>query len=223
MSKTLALIHTSMVFLTKETMMQDLFKEIMPDVRLINIVDDSLLPDTMAAGHVTKACIDRMNHYVKAAEQTGADAVFSLCSSLGPAIDIARKTVDIPVVKIDDAMTQAAVEKGGIIGVMATVETTLEPTIALIQEKAAKAQKNIEIIPSLVEGAFEKLMAGDKDSHDFMVAEKAKSIKDQVDTIVFAQASMTRLASSISESTDLPVFTSPRLGIEYIHKVLQSV
>jgi Asp/Glu/hydantoin racemase len=65
-------------------------------------------------------------------------------------------------------------------------------------------------------------MAGDMDTHDAMVACKAESIKDQADTIVFAQASMTRLALPISESTGLPVYTSPRLGVEYVHKVLQS-
>ena len=35
MPKTLALIHTSMVFITVETMMQDILAEVMPDVRLL--------------------------------------------------------------------------------------------------------------------------------------------------------------------------------------------
>ena len=52
MSRTLALIHTSMVFITVETMMQEIFAEVMPDVRLINIVDDSLLPDVVATGEI---------------------------------------------------------------------------------------------------------------------------------------------------------------------------
>ena len=51
--KTLAVIHTSMIFIDVEPMMQDLFKELMPQVRLINIVDDSLLPDVMKAGKIT--------------------------------------------------------------------------------------------------------------------------------------------------------------------------
>ncbi len=203
--------------------MQDLFKEIMPEVRLINIVDDSLLSDTMSLGHVPQSCIDRMCHYVEAAEQTGADAILSLCSSLGPAIDVARERVSIPVIKIDDAMTQAAVEKGSRIGVMATVKTTLDPTIALLQQKAQATNKSIHILPALVEGAFERLIKGEKDLHDSMVTTQAESIKDQVDTLVFAQASMTRLAPGISDQTALPVFTSPRLGIEYVNQVLNTL
>ena len=56
MPKTLALIHTSMVFVNVETMMNDMFAEVMPDVRLINIVDDSLLPDVMETASLTTTC-----------------------------------------------------------------------------------------------------------------------------------------------------------------------
>ena len=66
--QTLALIHTSMVFLTVETMMKDLFAELLPGVRLINIVDDSLLADVMRAGQIPPAVASRMADYVVAAE-----------------------------------------------------------------------------------------------------------------------------------------------------------
>jgi hypothetical protein len=59
MTRTLALIHTSMVFITVETMMRDIFAEVMPDVRLINIVDDSLLPDVMETGKISPAVTRR--------------------------------------------------------------------------------------------------------------------------------------------------------------------
>src|SRR5581483_10481134 len=98
MSQTLALIHTSQVFLTVETMMKSMFAEIMPDVRLINILDDSLLPQCMSEQEITPAVTRRMCAYVVAAEVAGADAVLSLCSSLGPTIDVARKLVRIPVI-----------------------------------------------------------------------------------------------------------------------------
>ena len=105
MPQTLALIHTSQVFLTVETMMKGMFAEIMPDVRLINIMDDSLLPDCMAIRAITPEVTRRMCAYVVAAETAGADAVLSLCSSLGPTMDAARKLVRIPVIKIDDPST----------------------------------------------------------------------------------------------------------------------
>lgn len=223
MPQTLALIHTSFVFINVETMMRDMFAEIMPDVRLINIVDDSLLADVMAVGEIRSEVQQRMNHYVQAAALTGADAILSLCSSLGPTIDEARTLVSIPVIKIDDAMTEKAAREASRIGVMATVPTTLGPTVDLVQQKADALHKPVEIRRSLVSGAFQILMAGDKDKHDAMVSAAAQELAPSVDLIVFAQASMTRLAPRISGETGLPVLSSPRLAIEYTAQVLKQL
>jgi len=223
MPKTLACIHTSMVFVNVETMMNEIFKEVMPDVRRINIVDDSLLADVMAAGHITPAAAKRMCKYVEAAEQTGADAVLSLCSSLGPAIDAARKLVSIPVIKIDDAMTEEAARRANRIGVIATVTTTLGPTVDLIRSKAEEMKKQPHIEPILVDGAFQILMKGDKEVHDRMVIEAARRLAKEVDLIVLAQASMTRLVPSLSNIAGLDVLSSPRRAIEYTNRLLNSL
>ena len=221
--KTLAIIHTSMVFIDVEPMMKELFKELMPKVRLINIVDDSLLPDVMQAGEITPEVTSRMCDYVVAAEKTGADAILSLCSSLGPTIDVARGRVKIPVIKIDDAMAVKASETKQKIGVMATLVTTLSPTVELVKEKSKALENEIEITPCLVDGAFEKLMSGDKATHDQMVLHEAEKLAKSVDSIVFAQASMTRLAEAVAKATGKEVLTSPRLGITYMKSVLDSL
>lgn len=221
--KKLALIHTSMVFLKAETMMSQIFVEVMPEVELINIVDDSLLPDVMKVGTVTPPVERRMALYLQAAEETGADAIFSLCSSLGPAVDKAKAGVRVPVIKIDDAMTERAVRTARRIGVIATVGTTLGPTVNLILEKARDAGAEVEVKQVLVNGAFELLMAGKKEEHDEAVCRAAEEVAKSVETVVFAQASMTRLAPRVEELTHRPVLTSPRLGIEYVKQVLDSL
>jgi Asp/Glu/hydantoin racemase len=223
MPQTLALIHTSQVFLVVETMMKNLFAEIMPDVRLVNIMDDSLLPQCMGERGVGVGVTQRMCAYVSAAETAGADAVLSLCSSLGPTIDVARKLVRIPVIKIDDAHTEKAVRESRRIGVIATVATTVGPTVLLIKEKATALNKEVEIHESLSSEAFEALMRGEKDRHDAMVLDAASRLAPKVDVILFAQASMTRLAPAISEATGRTVLTSPRLAIEYTKRVLEGL
>jgi aspartate/glutamate racemase len=223
MQQTLALIHTSQVFITVETMMKDLFEEIMPDVQLVNIVDDSLLPAVMAEGSIPEAVTRRMAAYFQAAETAGADAALSLCSTVGPVVDVARGLVDIPIVKIDDAHTERAVQDADSIGVLATVATTLHPTIDLIRVKAAAIGKEVTIHQSLSNAAFETLMAGDKDRHDEMLVEAAKELAPRVDLILFAQASMTRLAPRVERETGLTVLTSPRLAIEYTKRVLDDL
>ena len=223
MSQTLALIHTSQVFITVETMMKQLFAEILPDTRLIHIMDDSLLPDVMREKRISADVTRRVCLYVMAAEATGADAVLSLCSSLGPAIDVARKMVKVPVIKIDDAHTEKAAREAARIGVMATVGTTLDPTCALIEEKALALGKTVEIHRSLSGAAFEALMRGEKEAHDRMVLAAAKELAPQVDLILFAQASMTRLAPAVEAETGLPVLSSPRLAIEHTRRVLDEL
>jgi Asp/Glu/hydantoin racemase len=220
MVKTLGLIHTSMIFINVETMIRDIFKEVMPDVRQINILDDSLLADVMARGFITNAVQQRMNMYIQCAALAGADAILSLCSSLGPAIDEARKLVNIPVIKIDDAMTEKAIHDASRIGVIATVATTLKPTVALLEEKSTILKKAVDIQPELVNGAFEILLSGDKARHDQMVSEAAARLADRAELLVLAQASMTRLAPRLEQETGLPVLTSPRLAIEYTKRVL---
>jgi Asp/Glu/hydantoin racemase len=221
MSQTIALIHTSQVFLSVETMMNPMFAEIMPEVRLVNILDDSLLPDVLAGNVVTPEVTKRMCLYVLAAEAAGADAVLSLCSSVGPAIDAARKMVKIPVIKIDDAHTEKAVRDARRIGVLATAPSTLGPTVALLREKAVAAGKEVEIQASLANSAFNALMRGDKNGHDQLVVEAAQKLAPRADLLLFAQASMTRLASRVEEATRLAVLTSPRLAIEYARRVLE--
>jgi Asp/Glu/hydantoin racemase len=217
---TLAVIHTSMVFVNTEPMMQNLFNELIPHVRVINIVDDSLLPDVMEAGQVTPNVTSRLCDYLVAAEKTGADAILSVCSSVGPAIDTARTRVSIPVIKIDDAMAKRAAESAQNIGVMATLETTMAPTVQLIREKADAADKAVVVTPGLLAGAFEKLMSGDKAAHDRMILDSARELAKSVDILVFAQASMARLAGEAAMATGKEVLTSPRLGISYVKSVL---
>jgi Asp/Glu/hydantoin racemase len=216
MTKRMAVLHTSFVFTNVEPVFKDLFKELIPDVEVIDFVDSHVLADVRKVGSVQESHISRMVHMAQAAEAAGADIIFSACSSLGPSMDVARKVVNVPIIKIDDPMTQRAVELGSTIGVMATVPTTLPPTVDLIQQWAAVAGKPVVVKQHLCEGAFDVLMGGDRERHDQMVLDGALQLAPQVDLIVLAQASMSRLAPMLSEKTGNVVLSSPRLAAEYV-------
>jgi hypothetical protein len=66
-------------------------------------------------------------------------------------------------------------------------------------------------------------MRGDREQHDAAVLAAARELAPRVDLLLFAQASMTRLAPVVQEATGLPVLTSPRLAIEYTKKVLDQL
>lgn len=216
MTRRMAVLHTSFVFTNVELVFKNLFKELIPDVEVVDFVDSHILADVRRVGQVEPRHIQRMCYMAQAAEAAGADLIFSACSSLGPSMDVARKLVNVPIIKIDDAMTQRAVELGSTIGVMATVPTTLAPTVDLIKQWAAAASKPVEVKQHLCEGAFDVLMNGNKDQHDQMVLDGALQLAPQVDLIVLAQASMSRLAPVLSEKTEKTVLSSPRLAVEYL-------
>lgn len=223
MKKRMAMLHTSFVFTSVEPVFKDLFQELIPDVEVIDFVDSHILADVRRVGKVQPSHIQRMCHMAQAAEAAGADLIFSACSSLGPSMDIARPLVNVPIVKIDDAMTQRAVELGSTIGVMATVPTTLQPTVDLIQHWAEVACKPVEVKQHLCEGAFDILMSGERERHDQMVLEGALQLAPLVDLIVLAQASMSRLAPMLSERTGKKVLSSPRLAAEDVKSQLEKL
>lgn len=203
------IVHTSFVSVDDLTA---LFHELGPEFQVRHIVDDSLLPEVLANGGVTKEVTSRICAYYKAAQEAGSDLVFNQCSSVGEAADIAATMIRTPVVKVDKKMAQVACETGTRIAVVATLETTLGPTCRLLESTAKEMQKEIVIEPLLVEGAFDKLIAGDRGQHNTMVLVAIKGALDRVDAVVCAQGSMVAILPELGE-TRIPVLTSPRMGV----------
>jgi len=217
MVKKVAVIHTSFVSLED---LKALFKEIIPQVKIINIVDDSLLSEVMEADGLTKAVTRRVCNYAIQAETLGVDVILNQCSSVGEAVDVAKKMLKVPYIKIDEAMAEEAVDKGGRITVVATVKSTIGPSTRLIQNIADKLDKKIEIKECLVDGALKVLVEeGDKAKHNKMVLTAIEKIEEESDVIVLAQGSMTVLLPYLKH-IKVPILTSPRSAVERVKEVL---
>lgn len=217
--KTVVAIHTAMPMVEPT---RELFSRHMPDVRLINIVDDSLIQDVIEAGEVPSAVEKRLINYYYSAIDAGADVIFNTCSSVGDIALKAKDLFDIPLVKIDDSMAEAAVQESSSIGVLATLPTTLSPTVRLIQHFAKKMGKEISIAEGLAAGAFQAVIAGDREKHDQLILDAAERIAGQVDLIVLAQGSMARMEDQIAQTTGKKVLSSPERGVLNVKEVLAS-
>jgi Asp/Glu/hydantoin racemase len=215
---TLALIHTSP---TLTPMFTALCTEQMPETKIFHMVDESLIKDTIREGHLRRITMRRLLGMIDSANLSGADAVMVTCSSIGPGTSIGQKLFDFPVIRVDEAMAEAAVRMGKKIGVMATLRTTLEPTIALLKEKAAAAGREIEIVSSLCDGAFEAVLSGDTATHDRILTEALLKDMQGVDLVVLAQASMARVVKTIPEGMlKVPVLNSPELAVRQASEVM---
>ncbi|HEY4358515.1 MAG TPA: aspartate/glutamate racemase family protein [Acidobacteriaceae bacterium] len=218
MNKTVYALHTGPVLVD---VLKQLFSELLPEARLVNIVDDGLLTDVRAAGGLTPALRRRTVGYGLIAEASGADAILNCCSSVGEAADVLATLVTIPLVKIDDKMAEAAVSQGARIAVLATVATTLDPTERLIHRKAEQAGRKIKTTRFLADSAFDALLSGNTQQHDGIVKAEIERAMTDHDVVVLAQGSMARLVPQVQSVSNVPVLSSPRLGVLALREALE--
>jgi Asp/Glu/hydantoin racemase len=121
------------------------------------------------------------------------------------------------VLRVDEPMVRKAVGIGKRIGVIATLPSTLDPTVALIRASG----KSVEIMPLVVDGAFDAVISGDGAKHDALVGAALRDMARKVDVIVLAQASMARVVEALKpEEKPVPILSSPRLAIEHLATLL---
>lgn len=199
----------------------ELLAKALPEWDRFHMADESLLKNTIRDGAMSKGTMRRLLTQIWSAADAGADAVVVTCSSLGSAVEAARPFCPVPLFRIDQGMAEEAVKRGRRIGVLATLNTTLAPTTALIEAvSAATGQEGRSIVSRVSEGAFERLRDGDAEGHDRAVAAALAEMAGEVDVIVLAQASMARALGSLSTPLGIPVLTSPELGIDHIRAAL---
>lgn len=216
--KRIALIHTvKSVLNTFEGRIRQTF----PDETLLihNLLDDFLASDPAVRGEFTQANLNRLHNDLKSAELTGADAVVVTCSTLTPGVKKIRPFIGVPVLSIDDAMCQKAVETGSRIHILATAQSTVEPTRSNLLYYAGKAGKELEITVQVCDEAYEAIKRLDQKTHDQVVLDAAKGIRD-CDAVVLAQASMAHLEQPVADLCGIPTLSSPSLCLEQLKETL---
>lgn len=194
------------------------FKNTKDDLEIYNILDDSLLKETLASGGPSVDVCKRMLNYAQAAEMSGADAVIVTCTSVNKATKAIKQFLNIPIINIEEPVAEMAVENGVKIGILATLPTSPKAIGDVIREKAAAKGKEIEIVECVVDGAFDVLCSGDRAKHDEMVCESLYKLAKEVDVIAFAQISMSLLKH---EEVEVPIYKIGPSGFEKIYSMIQ--
>ena len=196
------------------------FAELFPEAQLSNILDDSLLADLGANdGEVNPELLDRLASLVRYGQSAGADAVLLTCSSFGPAASGFQELVDVPFFRADDALVDAALERGSRIGVVATVPsavTTAEQALA-----AAAGGRSIQVTATLCAESFAALKTGDRDLADRLVAEAAAALAADCDVVILAQYSMTGAVAKLPPEVADRVLSSPHQGVMRLRSLLE--
>lgn len=217
----LALIHTGHVLIP---LFGRLCRELMPDTGVFHMLDESAIQNTIATGSMEKNTIRRVLTLIGAAHDAGAGVVLVTCSSIGPAVDIARQIYDFPVVRVDEPLAEEACRLGRRIGVVATLRSTLEPTTNLLRDTAARMGRAVEAIPCLCEGAYDAILAGNAPAHDAQLWAKVSEVAGKVDVVVLAQASMAGVLDRMPAiETSTPIVASPELAVRRAREVLRTL
>ncbi|MER6418661.1 aspartate/glutamate racemase family protein [Streptomyces sp. NPDC001137] len=201
----LALLHTSPAHIPVFEALRD---EHHQGLELRHFVDEELLARARREG--PEAVADEVRAVLDKAVGEGARAVLCTCSTIGGVAEAAAAGAGVPVLRSDRPMAAAAVAAGSRIVVLASVESTLGPTVALIEDEARRAGHPVEVRPRLVEGAWDRFAAGDGEGCARLVAAAAGAVTG-ADAIVLAQGSMAP-AQQLT-TTAVPVLSSPRPGL----------
>jgi len=197
----------------------DAFARLWPAARIADLTDAALADDLAEAGALTDAFSARMTALVEYGVANGADGVLFTCSAFGSAIEAARNGVQVPVLKPDEAMIEAALERGSRIGGLATFEPTITSLAAELETAAEAGGLNPEIELRHVAGALDALNAGRADDHHRLVADAAAGMKG-VDVLVLAQFSMVGARDAAEQASGVPVLTAPDEAVRKLKGLL---
>lgn len=213
MGKKAAFFHTT---LATPAPMKAAFHERYPEAELITILEDGVLPEVIANdGLPTPSIVKRLVEYGAIAQEQGAAVFVCMCTTLGIAVREAQKAVAIPMLTIDGPMLKKAVETGSKIGMLITFPPTECTSKAAALAFAADCEREVTVDVIVVDGARDALNAGDKQTHDRLIAEKAQAVAADYDVLVFAQVTMLDAAGQCT-SLPVPVLTSVQSGIEQL-------
>ena len=176
-------------------------RKLLPGAKLIHSGSDMVQLHFMAAHHAGRRCPPTVNvrMFVRSAQElvnlNGADAILVTCSTMNRAIKdirhaLARKRV--PVIQIDEAMMEEAVNIGGRILVIATHGPTVKSTQNLLQETAERLGKSVDFEGATIERAFDLLGEGKIKEHNRLIADTIRRVQrtKKIDLVVLAQLSM---------------------------------
>lgn len=216
MPQRIALIHAGPVSIEP---VETALRQLWPDVERVNLMDDALMTDRAQSPELTPALFQRIVRLADYGRDTGADGILFTCSAFGAAIEEAARRAVWPVLKPNEAMFEAALEKGLDIGMVASFQNSLPGMEAefraLVTARGSKATIRSLAVPE----ALAALQRGDGAAHDELLAEGAAKL-GRCDAIMLAQFSTARAAPALRRRVACPVLTAPDTAVLKMRRVL---
>lgn len=214
---TIGFLHTSPVHVaTFRALVDVLAASDVEPVDVVDVVDELLLERARAVGprdlEVLGAVADRL------AQLVDAQVVVCTCSTIGAIAEEIGAIAGLNVIRVDRPMVEQAIQiaaRGrGLVAVVAAVESTVGSTRSLLDEVILATGLAVDVEVRLVEGAWERFEAGDRDGYLAAIAAELPAIAAGADVVVLAQASMADAEALVD--LPVPVLSSPRSAVEAV-------
>jgi Asp/Glu/hydantoin racemase len=208
---TIGFIHTADVHVAT---FQGLVAANSPGLSCVEVVDAELFAEARAEG-LSDVVRGRLSARLREVAGQGADVIICTCSTLGAAAESLSPVGGVPVIRVDRPMAEEAVAAGGRVALVAALASTSGPTRELLEEAAAAASVQVQLVDAPCFEAWELFERGDVTGYLERVADHVRGLGqgNHVDVVVLAQASMAPVATMVASEVDLPVLSSPRLAV----------
>lgn len=200
------------------------FAEIWPEAQPICVLDDSLYADFInddfsIPDPMPEDAYARIAELLRYSVRTGADAVIFCGSVFGRLVEAGREGMDVPVLTSYEGMIETAFTQGNRFGILATAQGTIGCLSDDIERYASARGLTYSIASDVVPGAFDLVVAGDREGHDRLIVEAAARMTD-VDALMMGQFSMGLVPKKIAPVEGRPVLTAPHTAVAKLKGML---
>jgi Asp/Glu/hydantoin racemase len=184
-----------------------------PERPTTSLVAEDLLVTARSAGLDDASLARGVVAALRELEARGAGVIVCTCSTIAGLAE-ALSGAQVPVLRVDRPMAELAVAAGPRVAVLAALESTIAPTVALLREVAAAVGADVTVDARVVDGAWACFEAGDLDSYSAVIADTCIDVASTGDVIVLAQASMAGAVARLAEDFPIPVLSSPGPAVD---------
>ena len=212
----IVLIHATPVSIDP---IQLAFKEQWPDAETVNLLDDSLGKDLNSGDFERDLIEHRIVTLGKYGERIGADGILYSCSAFGREIDVAKKQLQIPVLKPNEAMFEEAIKIGGKIGMIATFKPSIPSMDKEFYSLTEALTRKVQLDSIFVDGAMTALAQGNLEMHNRLIQE-ASTIFAGYRAVMLAQFSASQASKVVEDQLGCTVLTSPLSAVRKLKNSL---
>jgi Asp/Glu/hydantoin racemase len=171
-------------------MAEKCMKLYLPGIEFIHIYDGNVKIDNFKSpvGVTPRSNLLRYAVFADQLERAGCGVIVSCCSLMPRAVAFAKEVVSVPFIQLDAVVLDRAVEQHRRIGVINTTAYVVPYVEEGLKARAARLNKQIEIVFSNNNTALELFNAGEYEKHDNIVIEDIQILDEKgVDCILMGQ------------------------------------